>query len=921
MPEGAQLERTEGCGTAPAGTAAERVFAAFLDRIEAGERPSFGELCAAHPELAADLGRRHRWLERMGLLNGERAAAPAVPPDSPAPEERIGDFRLLRLLGTGGMGQVWEAEQSSLRRRVALKLLRSDTAVSAQGLARFRREAEAGGRLSHPGLVAVHSIGESGGRVHIAQELVPGGSTLRSFLDAQRGGGELPREYYRFVADFFARVADALQVAHEAGVVHRDVKPQNILIAPGGRPKVADFGLAKVAGSDTLTGSGEVAGTCAYMSPEQALGRNQELGPASDQFSLGATLYEALTLRRAFEGDTGHQIAAKILLDDPVEPRAVRSRVPHDLAVVCGKMLEKRPEDRYPSMGALAEDLRRHLADEPISARAPGPLRRARKWAARHRGKAAALAVAAAAAVVVGVLLLENVRARGSLEVAVGELEQAQGHLLEEKLRAEEEAAQSNQVLAYLTEMFAQENPDRARGEDVTVREVLDRESQRILRKLEQHPGPRARLMHAMGLVYRALGRYEQASPLLEGALALRRDAGEGDLDLPVYRLDLGLLYRQQRRGEEALELISESIGGLELAYGPEHRRTLDARAELATTYRVQGRLAEAETHYRAVLEDQLRVLGPASDSTWHTQVDLAVLCMELGRYAEAEPLFLESLDRYLGAFGASSPRVLAVQNSLGVLYSNLGRYDEARELHTAALEGHREVLGPRHPQTLASLGNLASVHFHQGRNAEAAGLFREALDAHVEEYGADSPKNLGIQNNLAMAYVRLRRPGEAEPLLADSVRRSREVFGDRHASTLTAIYNLGLVYALLGRVEEAEPLQVQAFDGFRDVLGPGHPSTLEVRRSLGALCARMGRLEEAETHHREAYEGLRDALGDDHPLTRTALGELALCCGALGRREQGLALARRLLELTPADDPRRERHQKLLTGFEEAVE
>ena len=356
MPNRAEWDGDRAVEAPPTAARVEAAFASFLARIEDGEEASLEELCAEHPRLASDLRRRHALLEGLGLLPGAAPSAAPVAWDGETVAERIGEFRLLRKLGAGGMGEVWEAEQSSLRRRVVLKLLRSDVRVSERELARFQREAEAGGRLSHPGIVAVHGVGESDGRAYIAQELVPGGVTLRSFLDERREGGELPRDYYAFIAGFFAQVADALQAAHDAGVLHRDVKPQNILIAPGGRPVVADFGLARVADEESLTYSGELAGTLPYMSPEQTLGRNRELGPSTDQFSLGATLYEALTLRRAFEGDTTHQIANQVLYHDPADPRSIRSRVPRELAVICGKALEKRREDRYPSAGALADD-------------------------------------------------------------------------------------------------------------------------------------------------------------------------------------------------------------------------------------------------------------------------------------------------------------------------------------------------------------------------------------------------------------------------------------------------------------------------------------------------------------------------------------------------------------------------------------
>ncbi len=209
--------------------------------------------------------------------------------------------------------------------------------------------------------MAVYSVGEAAGHRYIAMELVEGRRTLRDLIDETGHAPELPAGHYRRVAELFAAVADALQVAHEAGVVHRDVKPRNILIAGDGRPRVADFGLAKIAAEESLTETGQIAGTYCYMSPEQAQAERMGVDYRTDVFSLGSTFYEVLTLTRPFEGDTSHQVLLKVVHHDPPDPRRIRSRVPGDLSVICMKAIEKRRDHRYQTMRALAADLRRHL--------------------------------------------------------------------------------------------------------------------------------------------------------------------------------------------------------------------------------------------------------------------------------------------------------------------------------------------------------------------------------------------------------------------------------------------------------------------------------------------------------------------------------------------------------------------------------
>jgi len=356
-----------------------------------------------------------------------RAASALTPSDGttePAtpPLERIGDFEIVRQLGRGASGIVYEARQISLGRRlVALKVLPLVPALGALGaqhIERFQREAESGARLSHPNLVTVHGLGEADGVHYIVQELVEGGRTLADWIEDSRAGAEQGGSpaYYRSVAEMFARVADALHVVHAAGLVHRDVKPRNILLTRDGEPKLGDFGLALDREAFTLTESGQVPGTPAYMSPEQARADGRAVDARSDLFALGATLYEALTFLRPFYGQSLMQVLDSILRTEPLDPRAIRARVPRDLSVICLKSLEKTPKLRYQSAQEFAADLRRFLANEPIYARPAGPVQRAVKWSRRHPTIAATGALLVVALAVVSALLVDVVRTQLRLE-------------------------------------------------------------------------------------------------------------------------------------------------------------------------------------------------------------------------------------------------------------------------------------------------------------------------------------------------------------------------------------------------------------------------------------------------------------------------------------------------------------------------
>ncbi len=337
---------------------------------------------AAHSDLREELEALLDSGDADSLTHRERAADLHAADGEGFPA-RLGDFRLLRRLGSGGMGVVFEAEQESLMRRVALKLL-AHGRLDERGLERFRREAAVGGRLDHPGIVKVLAYGEAQAHAFIAQELVPGGRTLEDLVEEARRRPRLDRAYYRHVAGIVAQVADALAAAHAAGIVHRDVKPGNILLGSGERPKLADFGLARLIEANSLSHSGAALGTPFYMSPEQAAGE-RDIGPASDQFSLGATLYEALTLRRPFEGDSRRHVLRRVREEDPPDPVALHAGLPRELAAITAKALEKHLARRYADLAALADDLRRFLGGRPIAARPPGALGRARSFARRHR--------------------------------------------------------------------------------------------------------------------------------------------------------------------------------------------------------------------------------------------------------------------------------------------------------------------------------------------------------------------------------------------------------------------------------------------------------------------------------------------------------------------------------------------------------
>jgi len=390
------------------------IFIEFLKRFESGEDVKQEDYLQEFPELEREL---RKWFAKIDTEDFDiseflkRYAEDSVSSSQPQDDSQIiGDFKIIREIGKGGMGTVYEADQISLKRRVALKLLPAHLSFSDYAVKKFWREAEAGGRQSHPGIVAIHAVGEHEGVHYIAQELVPDGYTLVDKLKELKKQKDPPAGYFRKVASFIADIANALQHAHDRGVIHRDIKPSNILLTRDGTPKITDFGLARVEDALDLSRTGDFMGTPYYMSPEQAMSRRMGIDKRTDIFSLGVTLYEMLIFSRPFEGKSSQELLKKIILFDPEDPHKVSSRVPRDLSVICLKAMEKLPEKRYQAMLGFEEDLRRYLSGDVILARPAGFYTRITKRLKRNPVKSATLGVAILAVFVLLVMHYQNLR-------------------------------------------------------------------------------------------------------------------------------------------------------------------------------------------------------------------------------------------------------------------------------------------------------------------------------------------------------------------------------------------------------------------------------------------------------------------------------------------------------------------------------
>ncbi len=830
------------------------------------------------------------------------------------PGSAIGEFEMVRILGRGGMGEVWEARQRSLGRRVALKLLLPER-VDARGLEFFAREARAGARLSHPGIVAVHGSGQDDGLHWIAMEFVPEACDLRHALDAFREEPELPPDYYPHVARLALQVADALQAAHDAGVIHRDLKPANILVGQDDRPRVTDFGLAKVLDEASLSTTGEVAGTYYYMSPEQVAGKRMGLDHRTDIFSLGVILYELLTLCRPFEGDTSEQIAHKILVTEPASPTELRSRIPADLVVICGKAMEKDPAQRYASMAEVAADLRRFLAGEPIVARPPGPVERARRWARQHRTQALVLTAGAVALVVMSAL--------GLVAFRNGELARVRALELEAQALA---LRSSNQDLER-QRLEAEAQRSRAEGSEQETREALER-SQAVVAMLREmiatHPAVLGASMSEV-LIDLVTARLEstEAEPAEQAArlerfradlaLANATDAGKrvlvGALLGPMSeRLDaappedpgvevelrfaLSEVYLHPLAlFDEAAAQRTRGVALLEEELGPEHSTTLLARAALGTIHFQAGQYEEARAALEALLEPFARVLGDDHPSTDSVRTNLANTLQYLGRAEESSALLRVALAARERRLGAGHHDCLVLRNNLATALARSGDLEGAEAVLREELELGAEVLAVNTSLRAWTLSLLGSVLHARGQDQEAEAVLVESIALQSEALGRESPFTASAIQALSQVLGSLERHAEAEPLIRECLQLRERESGEASGAALAQRRRLYECLRAQGRHEEAGELAREA--------RPGQDADRAVWLQLAAeALATSGRADEAVDLQRDVVFLLREAHGEDD--LRALVARLVLA-EALVAGEHASEAARILGELVPA--------------------
>ena len=589
---------------------------------------------------------------------------------------RSAGYEVRRVLGRGGMGVVYEAQQVALGRAVALKLIRTGRFASDAELLRFRNEAEAVAQLDHPQIIPIYEVGQHQGHAFFSMKLIRGTSLDRRLEEFATD--------WRAAARLVALVAEAIHHAHQRGILHRDLKPANILLDECGVPHVTDFGLAKRLDVDLeLTHSNALIGTPSYMAPEQATRARGALSTATDVYGLGTVLYALLTGRAPFAGTTLVETLDMVRSQSPEPPSRLNPRVPRDLEVICQKCLEKQPGRRYASARELADDLARWQNGEPIRARPVHPMVRAGMWCRRNKALAAVAAL----------LLLALA---GGLAGIAWQWRQAHRQL--------RRAEVVNELLTRRLLPFASPEVD-PRAQERTVRELLDRAAAQLGGWLDGQPEVEAILRETIGGSYLALGEYDQAEKHLREAIRLDAQLlGRNHRDTLRATNSWATLLDRTNRGALAEPLLRRNLEECRRALGPDDPITLDAAERLGSLLAHLGRLDEAEALLRKNVDDRRRVLKPEHDDTLRSIYLLSRLLRHPKAFAEAEALAYLYAHSIQCARGTNHPDLVAALTNQGDVLRDQGKLAEAERYYRHAAEGANR-LGLR---TVASSGEPA---------------------------------------------------------------------------------------------------------------------------------------------------------------------------------------------------------------------
>jgi serine/threonine protein kinase/Tfp pilus assembly protein PilF len=759
----------------------------------------------------------------------------------------IGPYHLLQKIGEGGMGEVWVAEQHKpIHRRVALKLIKAGM-DTRQVIARFESERQALAMMDHPAIAKVFDAGETeDGRPYFVMEYVQGIS-ITAHCDQNRLTTQERLGLFR-------HICEGVQHAHQKAIIHRDLKPSNILVVIQDGvavPKIIDFGVAKATAQSLTertmyTELGMLIGTPEYMSPEQAEMSGQHVDTRTDVYSLGAILYELLVgalpfdpkeLRRAgFD-----EIRRKIREEDPprpstklstmgeastaeaqkrrTEPTALIRQVRGDLDWITMKALEKDRTRRYGSPSELAADIERYLHHQPIIARPPSTIYKARKFVRRHR-------VGVGVAATLAVLLITF-----SVTTAI----QAR-RIARERDRANQEAEASRQVSDFLTGLFKVSDPSEARGNSVTAREILDKGADKITLELQGQPIVQGKLMNTMGIVYRSLGLFDSAQVLLEKALDIRTKAlGADHPDVAITLSDLGYVLWRKGDFAKAKVLQEQALAVREKRLGPDTKEVADSLHDLGTLNYTQGNYAEARRLLERSLAIREKVLGPENADVANTLNSLGAIAYKEGDYRKAGEIWERTLTIREKVLGPDHPYLAHTLNNLAIVHIYTGDPKGAVPPLERVIRIQEKVLGPKHPDLASGLSNLGDAIYRSG-DPKGAKPYHVRAVAIMEAASPDNPELARFLDRLAHVLLDEKDLKGAQQLYERSLALRQKALGPKNPEVGESLGGLADCAFQAGRLQEAETLYERALAILRQPDGSYYPGAYDILRGFAAL-------------------------------------------------------------------------------------
>jgi len=753
---------------------------------------------------------------------------PDVPDRIP---ERIGQFRIERMIASGGMGTVYQATQEHPRRVVALKLMKQGIA-SRSALRRFEYEGQILAHLRHSGIAQIFEAGahrdENGATPFFAMEFIPNAKPITTF--ARENNLSIKKRL-----EMFVQLCEAVHHGHQKGVIHRDLKPGNILVDSSGHVKIIDFGVARCTDSDlaitTLqTDVGQLIGTLQYMSPEQCEADPHDIDSRSDVYALGVVLYELVTDRLPYDVSRKvlHEATRMIREERPARPSTIRKALRGDIETITLKALEKDRDRRYQTAGDLAADLKRFLADEPIEAKRDIGAYLLRMFVRRHR-------VAAVAAMAFVALL-------GVSSITLAYMYSKQVQLRELALRREEE---TRQVVKFQAAQLA--------GIDANA----------------MGRGLRSDILRMAGKANRAPADGERGTTSDTGDLE-ERIAGVNFTDVALHSLEENILKR-------SAQAINEQF-----KEQPKIRARLFQT--LAETSAELGLLQSAMTYETEALDLRRRILGEEHPATLTSLQGMGYVYRLMGKFDEAMSCYQKALESRRRILGNDHPDTLQSIESVGYVLQWTGRLKESLTYRNEALDGFRRLLGDERPETLDELDAMCSLLMSMKQYNGALPYCEEAMKTKRRILGSDTYRTMISISNMGVVLKYLGQPRDALPYSQEALNISRKILGDDHPNTLMSINNIGTLLLSMGRFDEAMVYYNEALDRRRRVLGVNHRDTLTSLHNMGYLLRSMGRSEEALHYFEQARDGRQRVLGADDPDTQRSARAVASLLRDTGR-------------------------------------